>query len=326
MPSSNVSVSELLARGLRLEFRDTYDRAIKEADPHLKNVMVLDVPSDKISEIYGYTESAPHWKRWQRGEEIPRNGFRSRNFTVVNHDWGIAIDWHDNDEQDDQSMSLVSRVRDAAVDAAILPERVFFQILLGSTDNDLLPYTPNAPDGSAFFATTDGSGANRFGATNGNSLATSGIGSTALIQQDFFRAWSQFRLFKDTDSQPLWPPELLNRGITVIYGAQNEQVFRQAFHQLFVQGQSAAPSNVIVNTNMVSDLWSTPRITDNSWYVFLNSATKKSVFQQVRQSPRDLMEDFVNSDFTRRTKIKAMQFDARYGYGLALPYQGIKIS
>lgn len=325
MPSANVSVNELLVRGLRTEFKDTYERFIKSADPHLGNVMILDIPSNKISEIYGYTESAPHWKRWQRGEEIPRSGFRSRNFTVVNHDWGIAIDWHDNDEQDDQSLSLVQRVRDAAVDAAILPERVFFQILTGATDNDLLPYVPNAPDGAAFFATTAG-GSARFGKTNGNSLTGSGIGTTALIQQDFYRVWSQFRGFKDTDNQPLFPPEMLNRGLTVIYGTHNEQVFRQAFHQLFVQGTNAAPSNVIVDTRSVPTLWATPRITDDSWYVAMNGTSRKAVFQQVRQAPRDLMEDFINSDFTRRTKIKAMQFDARYGYGLSLPYQMIKVS
>jgi hypothetical protein len=326
MPSANVSVSELLVRGLRMEFKDTYERFIKSPDPHLTNVMILDIPSNKISEIYGYTETAPHWIRWQRGEEIPRSGFRSRNFTVINHDWGIAIDWHDNDEQDDQSMSLVQRVRDAAVDAAILPERVFFQLLTSATDNNLLPYIPNAPDGSGLFATTDGGGGNRFKATNGNSLSTSGIGSTALVQQDFFRVWSQFRKFKDTDNQPLFPPELLNRGVTVLYGTQNEQVMRQAFHQMFVQGNNAAPSNVIVDTRMAPTLWPTPRITDDSWYVALNGAPRKAIFQQVRQPPRDLMEDFLNSDFTRRTKIKAMQFDARYGYGIALPYQIIKVS
>lgn len=309
-----------------MEFRDTYERFIKEADPHLKNVMILDVPSNKISEIYGYTETAPHWKRWIRGEEIPRNGFRSRNFTVVNFDWAIAIDWHDDDEQDDQSHSLVMRVRDAAVDHAILPERVFFQILQGTTDSNLLPFIPTAPDGANFFSTTNGAGGNRFGATNGNSLTKSGIQSTALVQQDFFRAWSQFRAMQDTDGQPLWPPELLKRGITVLAGSQNAQVFEQAFHQLYVQGNNAAPTNVLVDKKMVPDLWLSPRITTDSWYVALNGSPKKAVFQQVRQPPRDLLEDFVNSDFTRRTKIKAMQFDARYGYGLALPYQFVQLS
>lgn len=324
MPSANVSANELLVRGLRTEFTETYARAIKGVEPMLSKVMELNIPSNKLSEIYGYFETVPHWKRWQRGNDIPRAGFRARNFQVINYDWGISIDWHENDEADDQSLSLVSRVREAAVDAALLAERVFFQILLGATDSNLLPVIPTAPDGANLFATTAG-GAARFGATNGNLLTSSGVSTTAAIQGDFFTAWSQFRKFQDTEGQPFWPAEVVGRGLVVIYGAQNEQVFRQAFHQLFVQGTSAAPSNVILDTRMNVELWSTPRITDNSWYVALANAPRKAVFQQVRQAPRDHVEDMLNSDFSRRTKIKAMQFDARYGYGVSLPYQFIKL-
>ena len=119
---------------------------------------------------------------------------------------------------------------------------------------------------------------------------------------------------------------LINRGVLIIYGSQNEQVFRQAFQQIFVQGPNSAPSNGVLDAKMQVELWSTPRITTNAWYIFLTSAPRKAVFQQVRQSPRDNMEDMLNSDFARRTKIKAMQWDARYGFGLSLPYQAIQVS
>lgn len=325
MPSANVSANELLARGLRTEFTETYARAIKGSEPMLSRVMDLNLPSTHLEEIYGYFETVPHWRRWQRGEEIPRAGMRARNFKVVNYDWGISIDWHDNDEQDDQSISLVRRVRDAATDAALLPERIFFQILTNGTDALLLPGVPNAPDGAAFFATT-AAGVNRFGAASGNLLSGSGVSTTAAIQSDFYTAWSQFRKFQDTDGQPLWPAESVNRSLVVIYGAGNEQVFRQAFNQIFVQGTASAPSNVIMDTNMNVELWSTPRITDNDWCVFAAGAPIKAVFQQVRQPPRDYMEDMLNSDFARRTKIKSMQWDARYGFGLSLPYQAVKVN
>lgn len=331
MPSANVSNVELLVRGLRTEFDQTYSRMVKGVEAQLSRVMDLNIPSDKLSEIYGYYETAPHWKRWNRGEEIPRAGFRSRNFEVLNHDWGLAIDWHDNDEQDDQSKGLVSRVRQGAMDAALLAERVFFQILTGGTDNNLLPAVPTAPDGANFFATTASSSA-RFGATGGNSLTSSGISTPALIQADFFAAWSQFRKFLDTDSQPLFPASMVDRGVTIIYNVANEQVFRQAFMQTYnaqvfgANTAAAAPTNVILDSNMAVNLWSTPRITDNSWYIFLNNAPHKCVFQQVRQPPRDNLWDMTNSDFSRRTKIKGMQWDARYGFGLALPYSAIKIS
>lgn len=322
---SNVQATEMLARGLRAEFADTYDREIKGPEAQLSKVMELNLPSDKLSEIYGYFESAPHWARWDRGKEIARAAFRGRNFTVPNLDWGIAIDWHENDEQDDQSSSLVSRVRDAAIDAALLSERVFFQMLTGGTDNNLLPLVPNAPDGATLFAATAG-GAARFGATGGNALSQSGVTSTGLIQQDFFTAYGQFRKFQDTQGQPLWPAEIQNRGITVIYNASNEQVFRSAFRQLFLDAGQSAPSNVAVDTSMKVDLWPTPRLTSNTWYMFLTGARKKALFRQVRQAPRDNMEDMLNSDISRRTGQKSMQWKARYGFGVALPYQCLSLS
>lgn len=325
MPSANVQATEMLARGLRTEFAETYARAIKTAEVSLQKVMDLNIPSNKLSEIYGYFQSVPHWRRWQRGEEIPRAGMRARNFTVVNFNWGISIDWFEDDEQDDQSLSLVSRVREAATDAAILAERVFFQILNAAVDANLLPAIPNAPDGAAFFATV-AEGADRFGAVSGNILVGTGVATTAAIQTDFFTSLSQFRRFQDTEGQPLWPAELINRGVVVIYGTANEQAFRQAFNQMFFQGAAAAPSNVILDTRMNVDLWGTPRIATNDWFVFLGNAPKKAVFQQVRQAPRDHMEDMLNSDFARRTKIKAMQWDARYGFGISLPYQAIQIN
>jgi hypothetical protein len=323
MPSANVSATELLVRGLRTEFVDTYARAIKGAESFLSKIMDLNIPSNKLSEVYGYFETVPHWKRWQRGEEIPRAGMKAKNFTVINYDWGISIDWHENDENDDQSMSLVRRVREAAFDAALLPERVFFQVLTGATDNNLLPVIPNAPDGQALFY---GGANSRFGAVGGNALSLSGVTSTALIQQDFFSGYAQFRKFQDTEGQPLWPADTQNRGLIVLYNAANEQVFRQAFTQMFNQGAAAAPSNVIMDSSMKIQLWPTPRITNNSWYMFMTGVEQKAVFQQVRQAPRDYMEDMLNSDFARRTKIKSMQWDARYGYGVSLPYQCLSLS
>lgn len=325
MPSANISAAEVLVRGLRTEFTETYARAVKRHEPGLTRVMDLSVPSNKLSEVYGYFETVPHWGRWQRGEEIPRAGMRARNFMVVNYDWGIAIDWHEDDEQDDQSLSLVNRVREAADDASLLAERVFFQILTGGADAALLPTIPNAPDGAALFSALAG-GVNRFGVSGGNTVGSSGVSATAQIQEDFFTAYGQFRRFQDTAGQPLWPAELINRGVLVIYGSQNEQVFRQAFQQLFVQGTNAAPSNIVLDSNTNVALWSTPRITTNAWYVCLTNARTKAIFQQTRQPPRDNMEDMLNSDFARRTKIKSMQWDARYGFGVSLPYQIIQIS
>lgn len=335
MPTASpISASELLARGLRTEFTETYSRAIKGAESILSSVMELNIPSNKLSEIYGYFETTPHWRRWDRGQEIPRASMRARNFTVPNYDWGIAIDWNENDEQDDQSRSLITRVRQAALDAALLPERVFFQYLTQSVDNDLVKAIPNAPDGVAIFSATDAAAGNRFQVSGGNMVTSSGVASTQAVQTDFFTAVTRFGRFLDTDGQPLWPRELVEKGVVVIYNIANELYFRQAFQQAFnaiapvagTAGTAAAPTNVILDAGLKVALWPTPRITTNSWYVFLQGAPTKAVFQQVRQPPRDNLEDMLNSDFARRTKTKSMQWDARFGYGISLPFQVIQVA
>jgi phage major head subunit gpT-like protein len=335
MPApSQISASEVLARGLRTEFAETYKRAITRADALLSAVMELNVPSNKLSEIYGYFESAPHLRRWERGQDIPRASMRARNYQVPNVDWAIAIDWHENDEQDDQSRSLMRRAREAGASAGILQERVFFQLLLAAVDNDLLKGIPNAPDGVSLFSATDATGANRFGVSGGNMITTSGISSTAAIQNDFFTAVTRFGRYLDTEGQPLWPREQVEKGVVIIYNVANEFYFRQAFQQAFnawanvggTSGTAASPTNVILDSGLKYRLWASPRITTNAWYTFLEGSELKAIFEQVRQPLRDNLEDMLNSDNSRRTKNRSLQWDMRSGFGINLPYQVIQIA
>ena len=337
MPVGNpVSATEALARGLRTTFVDTYQRLLAEAHPLLKKVMDLGLPSDKSSELYAYFESSPHPTRWPRGEDIPADAFRARNWTVENYDWAKKVSWHSNDEADDQTKSLVDRVRDVAGAFQILPERIFFQVLTGSVDLDLLPVVPTAPDGAALFATTAG-GAARFGVTGGNIVTGTGVATVAAVHTDLYGGIARFLRMQDTEGQPLWPPELVGRGITIVYGSANELVFRQAFSQMnhvqIVQNvaaaenvAAAAPSNVVLNSGLRFNLWSSPRILDNDWFVFLDGGPKKAIFEQVREPLQDDVEDFGNSDRTRSTKMKSIQWHARMGYGVSLPYQAIQIN
>lgn len=326
MPLNPVQASEALARYVRTEFLATYNREIAAASPILRNVMDLALPSERFSELYPYWEAAPHPSLWPRGQEISSDSFRARNFEVENLDWGKRIEYHANDEADDQTRFLVGRARQTAQGFVLLPERIFFQILTGSADPDLLPAVPLGPDGAAFFAAVAG-GAARFGVVGGNTMAGSGVATAAAIRADLFRAIIRLGQMQDGKGQPLWPAELINRGLTVIYGLANEFAFVNAFAQ--VQGATvagtAAESNIIRDTNKRVTLWSTPRITTNRWYVFMDAAPTKSVFEQMRQPLVDNIEDFSNSDQTRRTKVKALQWDMRAGYGLALPYQAVEI-
>lgn len=330
MAGVSVGGAALTARGIRQEFIDAYDAFSARINPALNACMDLGMPSDKGIELYGYFLSPPHPRIWRVGEEIPEAAFNSRTFSVVNYDWGLRIPWHENIEEDDQTKSLLPHVRQGGENFALLSERVFFQFLLGATDNDLLPAVPNAADGSALFA---GTGSTRFGATDGNIVTGGGVATVAAIQTDLFKAISRFVLFQDTEGQPLWPYERIAEAeIVIIYGSANEEVFRRAFEQKFhiaaatTATSNAGVSNIVADAGLKYRLWSTPRITDNDWFVFLGNAPKKSIFRQVRRNLRDNLEDMTNSDNARKTKMKALQWDCRFGFGMQEAYNAIKVN
>jgi hypothetical protein len=316
----------MLTAGLRAEFADMYKQTYKGVEARLGRVMQLGIPSDKLTEIYGYFESAPYPRIWRRGDQISDRGFSSRQFTVTNFDWGRRVSWHKNDRADDQTRTLYDQARQAGANWATLPERIFFQLITGAADADLLPAVPNAPDGLALFVN-----ALRFGHANGNVVGGAGVATTAAVQDDFYRAAQRFVLFQDTEGQPLLQPEVLDEGFVVIYGAANHEVFQKAFLQRMIiqneaAGGNAAPSNIILDSGWKVELWPTQRIADNDWFVFLKGSPKKPIFQQMRQ-PLEVHEMTMDtSDLAAGTKEEYVQWDSREGYGIALPYGAVQVN
>jgi hypothetical protein len=327
MPVNQVLATEALARGLRTEFVDTYRRFGVESEAKLEGFMTLGIPSDKSVELYAYFESAPHAQRWPFGEEIPRGNFRARSWEVENIDWGLAIDFHKNHVADDQTRSLRDQARDGGANFALLAERVAFQIMLGTTDTSLLAAVPNAPDGAALFSATDGAGDDRFGVSGGNIESQTGVADAQDILTDLFDVISRFRAMEDTEGQPLLLESFLEE-MLIVYGTGDEKVFREAFTQKMQESASgnAGVSSVVLDSGLTHRLWSTPRITDNSFKVFLPRVPTKPLFRQVRQEIEDNVEDMSNSDLSRRTKNQAVQWDARFGFGVALPYAAIDVT
>ncbi len=325
MPQNPVIAGDALARGLRAEFLDTYKQRYTARSELIQKVMRLAVPSNRIDELYFYFESAPHPKRQPRGESVSFDGFQGVSYTVENLAWAKGVDWHRDDRMDDQTGALVDRARMLGTNFALLPERVLFQMLLGTTDLDLLQAVPNAPDGVALFSTTDGTGAARFGATNGNLLTGTGVASSNAVRTDFFTARAQYQLFQDTEGQPLLSPELLT-DFTIIYGSANEKVFKEAFIQGRTLDGGAALTNVVLEGGDSLTLWSTPRITDNDWFIAANGVDHMALFEQEREGMIEMMSTEENSDKSRETQEESVSWRARRGYGINLPYPLIQIN
>lgn len=327
MPGQIVVSAATLAAGIRGEFSKTYASSFEASSSRLNSVMDIGITSSQLTETYAYYTSAPQAKIWRRGEAIQDEAFTSVAFSCTNLDWGIKVSWAESDREDDQTRSLMDRARDAGRSFGQLNERCFFQLLLAATDADLLQAIPNAPDGAALYATTAG-GAARFGIASGNLLTGTGVASSAAVRTDFFSAIEQMRGFQDTKGAPLWSDSSFN-GYTVIYGVHNEEVFREAFVQGRTLDGGAAVSNVILDSGLKINLWSTQRVPagDDDFYVFANvPGGRRALFEQTRRGLRETWAGMDNSDEARATKIESVQWDQRSGFGVALPTATVKVN
>ena len=336
--------NNLLVNGVRQEFVDTYT-AIKnrQADSRLGNVMDLTVQATNREHDFAYLDAAPHFARWIMGESVPTSAMNSVQFKVKVYNWARRVPFSKWDRADDQTNSLFEAARMAGESAALVPERLFFQLLTNDA-TDLLPAIPNAPDGVAFFSATDSASAARFGITNGNLLTGNGVTTVSDIQADYYAALEQFGGMLDfVGGQPLHSKETIDGGVTIIHGVGNTQLFEMAFLQLRqgisldttgVRTTATGGTTASAETNIVHDssrnvqLWGTSRISDNDWFVILNNSPKKPTFLLDRQSAQEFsaLEGDNNSDSVRDTGEEYIQFESRSGGGIALPYGAIKIN
>ncbi len=320
-----INAGSLHTAGLRADFISTYQRRYNASVARLKNCMQLGVPSDKRTEFFAYPETAPYPEIWERGDTIPEEAFDSVGYNVTNKNWGKKISWHEDDEADDQIGAIKKQLVQLGENWGTLNERVFFQILNGATDARLLPTLPTAPDGSNLFSTTDGGGGNRFGVSSGNLLTGSGVATSAAIRTDIFTALEQFGLFQDTQGEPLNNAEVIEAGVTVIFGIGNWQKIAEAFLQSRTVEGSVTPTNIIKEAGVNFTLWPTSRITTNDIHVFLNDSIVKPVFQLDRMPLRERFADETNSDVARETGNRSLYYKARRGFGLNIPHGAIKI-
>lgn len=327
-----VIASGVLANGLRTEFADTYSKIKnRTADGRLSAVMDLGIGATNREHQFGFFEAAPHVELWRRGETIPTDSFASRQFSTPVYTWGRRVPWHKDDRKDDQTGSLMTLARMAGQSAALLPERFFFDLLTGGTAT--LPAVPLAPDGAAFFSTTDGGGSARFGVTDGNLLTGSGLATSSAIRTDYYNLIEQWKQLQDGKGQPLLNDQVIDAGVLIVHPASATEAFEESFFQRRqgeVLGTDAGvtPSNLVQDAGRTVRLWGSSRLTGSDWYAFLLNSPTLPTFLLDREGVREYssLEDDNNGDHTRNTGEEYVQWELRQGAGIALPYGAMKVN
>lgn len=338
MPATPIVNTENLVGFLLNNFKDAYDRSEVDQAAFLDGIFD-EWGSERRSETYGYTESAPYPKRWVRGQDRRMSAFNSVSWSTSAVDWSVGVQWHKNDAEDNQLKDTLSKASQAGNHWGSLKTRVVTQLLEAATNFDLLAAIPNAPDGAALFATTAG-GSARYGVTGGNLLTGNGVATPEAITKDFYLGLQQFLLMLDTEGMPLWDPTVLNSGVLIVAPVAAMKMFYEAFKlQLTVRTADAtgaalgtvvaatATSNLAQAAGVPVTLWFNPLLTDSSdWYMALKGSPVKPFYRQIRRALESHYQDDANSDEARKTKVHGLMWDSREGYGLGPAYSLIKVN
>jgi len=323
---TRVIASNVLANGLRTEFVDTYEVIRnRQLDGRLAKVMDLGVGATNREHDFAYFNASPHMTYWERGTTIPTDAMDSVTFNVPVYEWGRRIPWSKWDRKDDQTDSLMTMARTAGASAALLPERMFFDILNAGTLT--LPAVPNAPDGVDMFHATDGGGGARFDATGGNTIAGGGVTTAALILADFYKAIVRFKQLQDGKGQPMFDDSVFDAGFVIIYPLAMTYFMESAF--LLKRGVVAGETLLAQDAGHPVELWGSARLTDvDDWYIFLANPPKPATFFLDREGVQEYtaLEGDNNSDSNRSKAEEYIQWESRSGAGVALPYAAMEIT
>lgn len=323
MPSAPISA--LLTPGMKAEFALAYQPRYAGIVSEIGDVAWLDATSDKLYEVYGIIDSAVHPARWDPGRTIPSKKIGGSQFTITNRDFGRRVLLPRNAD-DEQTGQLLNVSRATGGRWVLLPERIFYQYIQGSTDADLLPAVPNSADGNALYLAST-----RYGSASGNVVTQTGSSTTQAVITDLYSGIQRFRDFQDTESQPFFDVTM-TRSVSVFYGTSltlvMESVATQQMTHSVVSTTGAAVTNIVMSGTVNWKFVPSPRITNSRIYLFLrNLPTElRPIVRQVRKGMTEAQGNWDVSDYTRDTGETYYQFHSREGWGSANARGTIRIS
>lgn len=292
--------------------------------------IVETVPATTDQIKLAYIEAAPIARYMTRGRGAPGKAMKDVGWTIPVYEWSNTISWRWQDEQDDQTGSLVTMAKNGADKYWQREESNWFQYINASTDADGMPALGNAPDGVALFSATDGGGSARYGVSGGNIVSGQSFSSGAGIRAGYQAALSRLFRFQDTESQPLLNPDA--KRFICFYSATDLAAVNEAFFQkVTAQAPTTATSNAGVS-NLLLDMGYqvqvvvTQRLATGVGVVACLDTPAKPLVKAKRADPAEFPINMSNSDAARNQLVNGLMHVGRAGYGVGPAYSIIKVT
>ena len=323
----NLSVPSTRIKGLMNSFSDMFLNRLNQDPDRQRLQKVMDFIQSKNKardETFHFLTDPPPFTRWDEGEPRVYGTFGDISWNVPVLKWQSAIQWKRVDEEDDLTNGrLKKQARSIAGGAALVDIEVFFQILTGSTDPDRLKNLPLGADGLALYSSS-----RTLYETNGNVVSGDGVQSVASIKASFFEVAERISGVRNTHNQLYHPESIWDSPVIVIFNDAHRERFIEAFEAKIIRQGEAGVENILSSSFANVELWPTPRLSGDDWYVFALGMEEKPVFALERNDLGGMeliYADERNSDYCRNYDVRQILCRMRKGYGISLPLGTVKV-
>lgn len=325
----NSSLPSTRIKGAMTTFENMYLSRFSKDPVREKLKLLMDfIPSKNNArdETFIMPGDSPGFKRWDEGSPRVYGTVGDQSWNVPIVKWQNAVQWARIDEEDDLYRIIGKKMRSTVDKAFLVDLECFFQLLQASTDPDRLRYIPTCADGLAMFS----SSRVLMHPTAGNVLPGSGVQTISQIKADFFEALERFREVRDTHNDLYHPDGRIEGRKVIIVHPANHERFLEAFNAKIIRQGEAGVENILATSSIFDvDIWVTPRITGDSWYMFLADMPEKPIFALERNDIGGIQQIYVNeqnSDHCRDNDVRQILYRFRKGYGYSLPLGAWKVS
>lgn len=277
---------------------------------------------------YAWKESVPAPQFWNFDEGRQHQMFGDVQITVPVHPYELTVDVRRFDREHDQlgAEDARAQIQQGVNRYAQLPQIFASEQLNGAADK--LPQLENAYDGVSLFSTTDGDGADRFGASGGNIVNGSGV-SFADFQNDLWTAQQRYLTFLDPAGEILFGEEEVSfMKMHIIAPKELNQTAHSVAEAEYLRIDD---SNQVSQTNILKGTFQVHifnYLTDSSdWYVILEHPHKVWRPFALRQNEIDsVWADMTNSDRSREQNFESLYTSQNTGLSVLCPFVIIKIN